>query len=147
MGDPSKLRVYVDADVLYAGSTTDSTTSASHVILRLSELTLIDGISSELALEECRRTIKRQAPNAVPRFVELVDAAVDVVRDPDEVEIKLHRGKADPKDVLHLVAALREGCPYLATFNLRDYTPGHPDVEVVEPGEILERARARLTAL
>ena len=39
-----KPRVFVDADVLFAGSASPSEHSASLVVLRLAEITLIEGI-------------------------------------------------------------------------------------------------------
>jgi hypothetical protein len=37
-----KLRVFVDADVIFAGSAAPSEHSASHVVLRMGEITLLD---------------------------------------------------------------------------------------------------------
>ena len=62
---------------------------------------------------------------------------------PDEV-LALS-GSADPKDLPILVAAVRDRCDVLVTFNERDYRRGHPDVEVMTPGVLVQRVR-RLVA-
>jgi len=51
----STLRVFFDADVLLAGSA--STTGASHILLKLSELTLVEGITSHQAQTEAERNL------------------------------------------------------------------------------------------
>jgi hypothetical protein len=45
------------------------------------------------------------------------------------------------------VATLREGCPWLVTFNVRHYQPGHSGVTVLRPGDLLLRVRDRLARL
>ena len=42
MNQAAKLRVFVDADVLFAGAASPNSESASLVVLRLAEMTLID---------------------------------------------------------------------------------------------------------
>ena len=74
-------------------------------------------------------------------------APVDVRLSHPELAVLEQAGRADPKDLPLLVCALREGCPVLVTFNVRDYQPGHPDVEVMRPGALVRRVRARLTSL
>jgi hypothetical protein len=48
---------------------------------------------------------------------------------------KIHLGCADPEDLPILVAALREDCPWLVSFNLRHYRPGVPAITVLRPGD------------
>jgi predicted nucleic acid-binding protein len=73
------LRVFVDSDVLLAGSA--STTGASHLILQLSELGLIDAVGSEQVRREVERNLKRKLPAALPDFRLLAGAAVRWVDD------------------------------------------------------------------
>ena len=54
---------------------------------------------------------------------------------------------ADPKDLPILVGAVREKCPWLVTFNVRHYQPGHPGVTVLRPGEFLLRVRDWLSRI
>ncbi len=48
-----KPRVFVDADVLFAGSASPSEHSASLVVLRLAEITLIEALASEHSSYSC----------------------------------------------------------------------------------------------
>ncbi len=135
------LRVMVDADVLFAGSATPSSASASLVVLRLGELTLLDAVASEQAVAEAERNLAAKVPAAVAVFRELVAAAVRVVPDPEAAEVAALAGRAHPTDLPILAAALREACSLLVTFNAADDRPGHPDVEVVAPGVLVQRVR------
>lgn len=138
------LRVMVDADVLFAGAASPSDRSASTVVLRLGDLTLVDAVVSEQVLAEAERNLSAKIPPALPAFRELVAACVRVVPDPTADEVRALDGQADPKDLPILTAAVREGCDVLVTFNGRDYEPGHPDVEVVTPGVLVQRVRRRV---
>ena len=140
----SLLRVMVDADVLFAGAASPTDRSASTVVLRLGDLTLIDAIVSEQVVAEAERNLSAKIPQALPAFRELVTSCVRVVPDPTADEVRALAGQADPKDLPTLAAAVREGCDVLVTFNVRDYRPGHPDVEVVTPGVLLQRVRRRV---
>lgn len=149
------LRVFVDADVLFAGSASPSehpSGSASLVVLRLGELTLLDAVTSEQAMTECERNLQAKLPKplverALPAFRHLVSRALRVVQDPKPEEVNVYAGKAHPKDLPLLVSALREGCPLLTTFNVKDYEPGDPNVEVLQPGALVRRVRALLAQL
>ena len=48
----NKPKVFVGADVIFAGAAAPTEHGASHVVLRMGEITLIDCISSEQALKE-----------------------------------------------------------------------------------------------
>jgi predicted nucleic acid-binding protein len=143
----SRLRVYVDADVLLSGAASPAAHSASQVVLSLSEITLIDALTSELAVDECIRNLEAKVPEAVSTFELLIERALDIVPAPSEKSVRALAGQADWKDVPHLACAVRERCSYLATFNTSDYTPGHPDVEVLRPGPLVRRVRDRLAGL
>ncbi len=144
---PAKSRVFVDADVLFAGAAAPSEQGASFVLLRMAELTLIEAVTSRQVIEEAERNLQRKLPNVLPAFRLLVDRCLRVVDDPSQEELAVHAAKADPKDLPILVAALREGCPWLVTFNLRHYRPGDPRVAVLRPGDLLLRVRDLLARL
>jgi hypothetical protein len=46
-----------------------------------------------------------------------------------------------------LVAAHRNGCHFLVTFNVRDYSKPPESLAVMEPGELVQRVRAHLAEL
>ncbi len=138
------IRVFVDADVLFAGSASPSEHGASLLILRLGELTLIDAVASEQVITEAERNLSSKMPDALPLFRLVVSRSLNVVPDPSHEDVRGRAGLADPKDLPILVAALKSGCPWLVTFNLRHYRPGHPNVKVLRPGGFVRRVREAL---
>lgn len=129
------LRVMVDADALFAGAASSSRRLASGVVLRLSDLTLLEGVASVQVITEAERNLADKVPAAVPAFEELVGACLRVVPDPEPGELRALGGRAHPKDLPVLTAAVREPCRVLVRFNERDFRPGHPDVEVITPND------------
>lgn len=145
--DAGRLRVFVDADVLFAGASSPSDHSASQVVLTLSEITLVEGLTSELAVEECRRNLQAKMPEAVEDFDALVRRALSVRESPSREDLLRHVEQADWKDLPHLVSAQQAECRYLVTYNVGDYQPGHADVEVIRPGVLVRRVREQLSRL
>lgn len=142
-----KLRVFFDADVLFAGAASPSEHSASQVALQLAEITVIRGVTSEEAAEEARRNLRAKIPNATEELGLLLSRSLEILPNPKPEALAAHLERADPKDLLHLVAALQEKCAYLLTYNTTDYEPGHPDVEVLTPGAFIRNVRDRLSRL
>ncbi len=145
--NPSKVRVFIDADVLFAGSVSPREHGASLVILRLAEITLIEAIASQQVITEAERNLAEKLPQALPAFHLIVSRCLRIVADPEPADLMPLKGLADPKDLPILAAAVREGCPWLVSFNLRHFRPGHPAVQVLAPGEFILRVRERLTGL
>lgn len=147
MTNPIKPRVFVDADVLFAGAASPSEHGASLVVLRMAEITLIEAIASQQVVIEAERNLMKKLPQVLPAFGLIVDRCLQVVPDPRPADLVPSADSADPKDLPILVAALREGCPWLVTFNVRHFQPGHPDVIALRPGEFLSRIRDLLAHL
>jgi len=148
--EPSELRkprVFVDADVLFAGAASPSTHGASLVVLRMAEITLIEAVTSEQAVTEAERNLEAKVPSALPAFRLLVQRCLQVVPDPAPADLTPHQGRADEKDLPLLVTAVREGCLWLVTFNERHYRPGHEDVTVLQPGTFIQQVRHLLARL
>lgn len=142
-----KPRLFVDADVLFAGAASPSEHSASLVVLRLAEITLIHAITSRQVITEAERNLEAKFPRALPAFRLLVSRCLHVVSDPAPGDMAPFEGAADPKDLPILVAAVRERCPWLVTFNVRHFRPDHPTVTVLRPGDFIQSVREQLTAL
>lgn len=134
-------RVFVDADVLFAGAASPSQHSASLVVLRMAEITLIEALASRQVVIEAERNLQAKMPRALPAFRMLVQRCLQVVPDPTKDEVEEHAGRAHEKDLPILVAAVRENCPWLVTFNLSDYQPGHNAITVLRPGGFLQEVR------
>lgn len=144
---PARLRVFVDADVLFAGAAAPQEHSASLVLLRMAELTLLEAVASEQVLVESERNLAEKIPAALPAFRLLVSRCLRIVPAPLPADLDAFAGRAERKDLPILVAAVQAGCPFLVTFNLRHFQSGAPSVQVLRPGELVLRARERLAQL
>jgi len=139
--------VFLDADVIFAGAAAPTEHGASHVVLRMGEITLIECVTSEQAVTEVEDNLAEKLPAKLPEFHLLASRCLRVVPDPGPEDLSRHTGQADPKDLPILVAALREGCPYLLTFNVRHYSPPVGSITVQRPGEFVLTVRNLLTQL
>ncbi len=139
-----KLKVFVDADVIFAGSAAPTEHGASHVVLQMGEITLLDLITSQQAVIEVERNLAEKLPTKLPEFKLIVSRCLRVVPDPEPSDLKPYHGQADREDLAILVAALREGCTYLLTFNLRHFRPIGGQLRVQRPGDFLSDVRQRL---
>ena len=142
-----KPRAFVDANVLFAGAAAPSEHGASLTILRMAEITLIEALTCQQAIIEAERNLAAKLPVALPAFRLIVSRCLQIVSDPTPEELAPHAGRADPEDLPILVSALREGCPWLVSFNLRHFQPGVPAVTVLRPGDFVLRVRDHLSGL
>ena len=144
------LRIFLDADVLMASAASSRPNSAGQVLLSLSEVTLIDAITSELVVEECKRnipTVFEHSDEVLGIFRQIVNRALDVVDHPTRETIQAYRSYAAWSDVLHLASASKHACRYLVTYNLSDYNPSDLDIETAEPGTVVRLVRTKLADL
>jgi len=144
---PPRPRVFVDADVLFAGAASPSEQGASLVVLRMAEITLIEAVTSEQVITEVERNLSAKMPAALPTFRLLVSRCLDIVPNPTAAKQQAHAGLVNAKDLSILVAALREKCSWLVTFNVCHFHPGHPAVTVLPPGAFVQRVRHLLAQL
>jgi predicted nucleic acid-binding protein len=143
----SKPRIFIDADVLFAGSASPSEHAASLVILRMAEITLIEAVASQQVVQEVMRNLQNKIPAAVPAFQLLVSRCLRVVPDPSGEQVKAFFGQANPKDVPILAAAVKEDCGYLVSYNVRHFQPGVHGLMVLKPGDLVQRVRYLLSQL
>ena len=145
-----KPRVFVDADVLFVGAAAPTEHGASLTVLRMAEITLIEAITSQQAVVEAERNLEAKlpaSPQALPAFRLILSRCLRVTADPTPADLTSYVGLADPADLPLLMTALREGCPWLVTFYVRHYRPGHPEVTVLRPGDLILRVRDLLAGL
>ncbi len=133
--------------MLFAGAVAPTQRGASVVVLRMAEITLIEAIASRQVLLEAERNLEAKLPQALPAFRLIVQRCLNLVPDPLPQTVQPHTGRAHPKDLPILVAALEHRCPWLVTFNVRHYRPGHPEVTVLPPGGLILQVRDLLTRL
>jgi hypothetical protein len=145
-----KLRVFFDADVLLSGAAPRSRQSASFILLQLSELTILEGVCSPFVVEQVRRNLRSflpRFPQVEQEFLRLQKAALIEVPDPSEEDLEPFHKLAHQEDLPVLVAAVRSGCRYLLTRNLRHYPKRVEELEVIEPGRLVRRIRERVAGL
>ena len=143
----TRPRIFLDADVIFAGSAAPSIQGASYVILQMGEITLLDCLTSEQAITEVERNLADKLPKALPEFRLLVKRCMKTVSDPEPQDFKNYKEQADPKDLPILVAAIREGCSHLLTFNTRHFNVTGDPIIVQRPGEFLQVVRSQLSTL
>ena len=129
------LRLFFDTDAILAGSA--STRGAAHVLLRLAEIGIVDGITCAHVRDEALRNMARKLPRAGPLLEALLQDVLTVIPDVQgETQDPVHE-----KDRPVWLAFQKSGARYLVTFNVRD----HPRVSAVRtPGDIVGEIRAAL---
>ncbi|PKO15955.1 MAG: hypothetical protein CVU39_10605 [Chloroflexi bacterium HGW-Chloroflexi-10] len=147
MTQPHKPKIFIDADVLFAGAASPNEHSASQVVLRMAEITLIEAITCEQVIIEVERNLHEKLPKALPAFQLLMSRCLQIKPDPSPEEISDVAYAANPKDLPILVAAARENCEYLTTYNLRHFQPGMAGITVLKPGDLVLRVRYVLSQL
>jgi len=97
--EPSRPRVLVDADVLFAGAASPSEQGANLTILRMAEIILIKAVTPQQVITEAQRNLAQKLPQALPAFQLLVHRCLTILPDPLPQELAGHHGLADPKDL------------------------------------------------
>ena len=142
---PRLVRIFCDADVLIAGAA--STTGASHILLQLSELTLLQCVTSRHAVSEAERNLLVKLPAALPALRLILKAAVRVVPAPSPSMVHALAGQAHAKDLPILAGAVSSKADYLTTFNVRHFRSRAAAPVILQPGEVLSRIRDSLSRL
>lgn len=140
----ARLRLSLDADVLFAGAARSSETAAGYTLLLLGEVGLIEAVTAVQGIEEAERNLTAKVPAALPLFQRVVERCVTILPDPPLAAVLARSGLAQPADLPHLVTAIEADCRWLVSFNERHYQPGHPGISVVAPGVMIRQLRARL---
>jgi predicted nucleic acid-binding protein len=143
----NKPTVFLDADVIFAGAAAPTEHGASHVVLRLGEITLIECVTSTQVITEVERNLEEKLPSKLPELRLIVSRSLHVISDPEPEELIPYEGQADPKDLPILVAALKHDCRFLLTFNIRHYRPATAEIMVQRPGDFIKTVRTLLTRL
>lgn len=139
--------MYVDANVLVSALASLDPVDASSALLSLSNVAgCFDLLCAETAKEEAVRHVRKKVPDGVKYLHELLSYEVDVVPDPSEALVETYEDEADPKDVVHLASAIEQDCDYIATYNLSDFYYEGTEVDIVEPGYLVQKGRDEISA-
>ena len=139
------IRIFCDSDVLITGSA--STSGASHILLRLSELTLVDCVTSQYVIQEVERNLLAKLPTAVPAFRLIIEAAIKILPAPSSAVEQGVADQAHTKDVPILAAAITSEADFLATFNVRHFRPRNAPPLIRQPGAIVTQIRSSFSSL
>ena len=120
-----------------------SKTGASHIVLQLAEVGIIQGHISEQVVEECTWNIRKKLPSALPVFKSFLDASFSNVIVPVNRFLEKARDQADDKDVPILAAAMQAQADVLVTFNTKDYFPHESPPKILNPGGLLKAIQRR----
>jgi predicted nucleic acid-binding protein len=133
-------RVFLDANVLYSAAYREFAGLA-----RLWRLDDVQLLSSAYAIEEARRNLAADRPQAVPRLNRLLES-VSTVDAPHGLELA-ENISLDPKDRPILLAAIHGQARYLLTGDMRHfqhlYGKRIEGVLVLRPAQYFERRRRR----
>ncbi len=109
-----KLRVFVDANILFAGSIYPRW---PYEVLRHGLLGNIQLITSSLAMDQCHRNLQQKFPFALKRFEEfLAEANHKLAPEPSDDEIEAHKTLVrDITDVPIALSAIKAKADYLVS--------------------------------
>ena len=138
------LRVFLDANVYFAGSA--SPTGGSALVLQLILKGRIEATASRLVLREAERNLRRKRPpKDLKVFHEFLKRAkLRVIRTPPETAWKPYEGMIHPKDVPVLAAAVASKAVYLVTLDRRHFltkavSDQVPGLVILTPGDFLRQ--------
>lgn len=147
MSNPSLLRVFVDADVLYRATSASHHATASLAVLHLGQSTVLEVVTARYTLEETLRNLKQRSPALAMDLLNLAKESVEVVESPPSSVISHFVGQAHPKDLPNLAAAVMADAHMLLTFNGKDYYPPPKLIRVMTPGDLVLRVREAVAEL
>ena len=140
------IKVFFDADVIIAGSA--SQTGASFLLLQLCELGLLNGITCNQVITECRRNIKKKLPQAEASFNKIIEYSLEIFNNPTNTDLEKYKNMAHQKDLPILTVALNFAADYLVSFNTKHFFPDTSlGLTVINPGELLKEIRSMLSLL
>lgn len=140
-------RVFVDANVLIAG--TDSQSGASNAVLKLAEVGLFQLVVCTQVLDEAERNLRKKLPRALPNFAaQMARLHLEILPDPTPEQVKPWQDIIETKDAPILCAAVVSHADRFITLNTKDFTPSVAEqsgLTIQTPAEFIEEIR-RLVA-
>lgn len=141
-------RVFVDANVLIAG--TDSQSGASNAVLKLAEVGLFQLVVCTQVLDEAERNLRRKLPRALPNFAaQMASLRLEILPDPTPEQVKPWQDIIEAKDASILCAAVASRVDRFITMNTKGFTPAVADqsgVTIQTPAEFVEEIRRLVTS-
>lgn len=136
------LRLFVDSSVLLTGAL--SSTGASHALLRVAEVKLVDARISAFVREEVLRNATRKLPGILPALSLLLAHAVSEGPTASAAEQQALKDQAQAKGLAILADAVHQGCSHLVTLNEKDFCPAADLITVLRPGPLMQLLRVTI---
>jgi predicted nucleic acid-binding protein len=140
-------RVFVDANVLIAG--TDSQSGASNAVLKLAEVGLFQLVVCTQVLAEVERNLRKKLPRALPNFAaQMARLRLEILPDPTPEQVKPWQDSIEAKDAPILCAAVASHADRFITLNTKDFTPSVAEqsgLTIQTPAEFIEEIRQLVT--
>ncbi len=115
------IRVFFDTSVLIAGLA--SKTGASHAVLMMAEIGLIQMVISQQVILECQRNLIKKVSLSLSIFEELlISVHPEILSDCSLEESHKWITIIEAKDAPILATAILGKCPRLLTLNTKDFT-------------------------
>ena len=136
-------RVFVDANVLIAG--TDSQSGASNAVLKMAEVGLFQLVVSTQVLDEAERNLRKKLPRALPNFAaQMARLRLEILPDPTPEQVKPWKEMIEAQDAPILCVAVASGVDRLITLNTKDFTPAVAEesgLTILTPAQFVEEIR------
>lgn len=140
-------RVFVDANVLIAGS--DSHSGASNAVLKMAEVGLFQLVVSTQVLDEAERNLRKKLPRALPNFAaQMARLRLEILPDPTPEQVKPWQAIIETQDAPILCVAVASGVDRLITLNTKDVTPAIAEqsgLTILTPAQFIEEIRLLVT--
>ena len=140
-------RVFVDANVLIAG--TDSQSGASNAVLKMAEVGLFQLVVSTQVLDEAERNLRKKLPRALPNFAaQMARLRLEILPDPTPEQVKPWKEIIETEDAPILCVAVASAVDRLITLNTKDFTPAVAEqsgLAILTPAQFVEEIRLLVT--
>ena len=135
-------RVFLDANVYFAGSFSES--GASSVILELARRRKVQLVATKLVLREADRNLRKKTdPKTLKRFHRFLrNTPINVVPALPDTVLQKYEPYIHPKDVPILAAAIEAAVDYLVTLDRRHFLTEKVNecagkIKVLTPGDFI----------
>jgi len=140
-------RVFVDANVLIAG--TDSQSGASNAVLKMGEIGMFQLVVCKQVLDEAERNLRKKLPRALPNFAaQMARLRLEILPDPTIEQVKPWKEIIEAQDAPILCAAVASGADRFITLNTKDFTldvAKHSGLTIQTPAQFVEEVRELVT--
>ena len=142
------IDVFLDSSVLFAAC--GSLTGASHSIVSLAEMGLLNVHITPYVTMEVERNLHRRLPKGVPLLNQFLEKGTLILNNNPALEAcKVWSHVIEEKDTPIVAAAVAINANYLLSFNTKDFTQQVAEacnINILTPGQFIQLSRKVLSA-